>query len=266
LDIDLSQLLEVVGKLDDSVGDDTARTRFRRFLKSNVKEIGKVRDYIEECLREKGEQYNFALQDLVNYVGEFLGFDVKYGRYRGVSNQIGYDGIWSSDSNTHIVVEVKTTDAYTIKTSTIMGYIEELISERTIPNRDSCLGLYIVGRPDSDLKQLENSLIAEKRDILRIISVDSLLSLAEMMDQYEIYHEEILGILKPSGPRIDRIIDIMARLASQKETQIQTTLQPKEFIIDELTEDGGEEQSYWLTPVRSEEEETAEARRYDLLL
>jgi hypothetical protein len=77
----LNQILALVGKLDDTPGDETARERFRRFLKENVHEVGQIRDYIEECLRSSGDQYNRALQDLVNYLGNFLGFDVTFGRY-----------------------------------------------------------------------------------------------------------------------------------------------------------------------------------------
>jgi hypothetical protein len=62
----LQQILSLVGKLDDSPGDETPQERFRQFLKQNTRDAGQVRDYIEECLRNSGDQYNRALQDLVN--------------------------------------------------------------------------------------------------------------------------------------------------------------------------------------------------------
>jgi len=97
MSITLKQILDLVEKLDDSPGDDTPRERFRRFLKENVKEVGQVRDYVEECIRTSGNQYNRALQDLVNYIGHFLGFEVTFGRYQGVSGQIGFDGHWKEN-------------------------------------------------------------------------------------------------------------------------------------------------------------------------
>jgi len=87
--ITLTQIFNLVGRLDDTPGNDVPRERFRRFLEENVTEVGKLRDYIEECLRGKGEHYNRALQDLINYLGTFLGYDVKYGRYQGTENEIG---------------------------------------------------------------------------------------------------------------------------------------------------------------------------------
>ena len=182
MSVSLNEILDLVGSLDDSAGEDTPRERFRRFLRKNVHEVGEIRDHIEQCLRTSGDQYNRALQDLVNYVGEFLGFKVEFGRYRGVQNQIGFDGLWQSPTGLNLVVEVKTTETYAIKTAALVGYVDELISEKRIPSWDAALGLYVVGRPDPDLRQLENAIVAEKRTPqLRVIHVESLLSLAEIM-------------------------------------------------------------------------------------
>lgn len=249
--ISLQQILNLVGKLDDSPGIETPRERFRAFLKNNVQEIGQIRDYIEECLRLTGDQYNRALQDLVNHLGSLLDFEVQFGRYHGVRGEIGFDGHWKSPSGSHIVVEVKTTEAYTVKTSTLVGYVDELISEKGIPAWDNALGLYVIGKPDPGINQLENAIVAEKRmNQLRIISVESLLSLAEMMNEYEVDHEDILAILLPSGPRVDPVVELMSRVVAQPPPG---ELPPEE---EKLPETG--EVKYWLTPVRSEPGRTAE--------
>src|SRR6266568_2478407 len=204
MSVSLNEILDLVGPLDDSAGEDTPRERFRRFLQKNVHEVGEIRDHIEQCLRTSGDQYNRALQDLVNYVGEFLGFKVEFGRYRGVQNQIGFDGLWQSPTGLNLVVEVKTTETYAVRTATLIGYVDALISEKRVPSWDAALGLYVVGRPDPELRQLENAIIAEKRTHqFRVISVESLLSLAEIMSEYDVSHEDMLVVLRPSGPGID---------------------------------------------------------------
>jgi len=254
MSINLEQLLSLVGPLDDSPGEETARERFRRFLKGNVKEVGQVRDYVEECLRKTGDEYNRALQDLVNYVGEFLGFEVKYGRYRGIQGQLGFDGYWRSPSPFHIVVEVKTTEAYAIKTSALVGYVDGLISERQIPNWESALGLYVVGRPDPEIHQLENVILGEKRTVqLRIISVKSLLSLAEMASEYDVNHRDLLAIIRPSAPTIDSVVDLMARLIAERQIEV-----PPEEAVQTPETSNEKEAAYWLTPVRDDEKQTAE--------
>jgi hypothetical protein len=125
--------------------------------------------------------------------GHFLGFEVTFGRYRGVTNGVGFDGHWKSPTGVHVVVEVKTSDTYAIKTATLVGYINELISDKKIPGRQSSLGLYVMGRPDPEIKQLDNAIVAEKRTHeLRTTSIESLLSLAELMTEYDMTHEDVL--------------------------------------------------------------------------
>lgn len=253
MSMSLSKILDLVGKLDDSTGDDTPQKRFRRYLSENVTEVGQVRDYVEECLRTSGDQYNRALQDLINHVGHFLGFQVEYGRYRGVSGQVGFDGHWISSSGFHLVVEVKTTEAYAIKASTLVGYIDELISEKKIPSWDDAMGLYVVGRIDPEVNQLENAIVAEKRtNQLRLLSSESLLTLAEMMTLYDISHDDILSVIRPSGPAIDDVVNLMKNLVVAPEEEELPEVEPE---IPELVEG---DVCYWLTPVRSDETQTAE--------
>lgn len=256
----LNEILDLVGPLDDSAGEDSPRERFRRFLRKNVHEVGEVRDHIEQCLRTSGEQYNRALQDLVNYVGEFLDFKVEFGRYRGVQNQIGFDGLWQSPTGLNVVVEVKTTETYAVKTATLVGYADELISAKRIPSWETALGLYVVGRPDPELRQLENAIVAEKRTHqLRVISVESLLSLAEIMSEYDVTHEDMLVLLRPSGPGIDALADLIARLVAQRTAQ-EPELVPVPVAPTAPTaapDTAPTAEAYWLTPVKDDENVTA---------
>jgi len=259
MSISLNQILALVGKLDDSPGDKTPRERFRRFLRENVLEVGQIRDYVEECLRDSGAQYNRALQDLVNHLGHFLAFEVTFGRYHGIQGQIGFDGHWISPTGFHIVVEVKTTEVYAINTATVVGYVDGLISEKRIPSWDNALGLYAVGRPDPEIRQLENAIVAERRiRQLRIISAESLLTLAEMMNEYDIEHEDILAVMRPSGPTIDSVVDLMARLGAGEKAPPPPPPPPPEPPIEG-------EVAYWLSPVKSYPEETAEECIFSLV-
>lgn len=239
-----------MGKLDDSSGEEAPRERFRRFLKENITDAAQLRDYISECLRSSGDiQYSRALQDLVNYIGSFLGFEVSFGRYQGTPGEVGFDGLWKSPTKFDIVIEVKTTQTYAIKTKTLLDYANGLISERKI-SPENWIGLYVVGRPDPEVHQLENAILAEKRTHqLRVISVEALLSLAELMSEYDATHDDILGVLRPTAPNVDSVVDLMTRLVSQSESEEKETLpsQPSE-----------EDAVYWITPIKGDEESTAE--------
>jgi hypothetical protein len=91
--IDLSTLVALVGTLDDSPDHNSAAARFRTYLQEHVQSVSDVRAYTDAALRTKGDQYNKALQDIINHIGRLLGFEVTFGRYRGVAGANGYDGL-----------------------------------------------------------------------------------------------------------------------------------------------------------------------------
>src|SRR3977135_2544907 len=84
--------------------------------------------YADECLNESFPGSGFALQDVVNQIGRRLGYTVTDGRYRGTTNQVGFDGLWKFPDDHTVVIEVKTTDAYRIDLGKIATYRRELIA------------------------------------------------------------------------------------------------------------------------------------------
>ena len=70
--IDLSTLVELVGTLDDSPDANSAASRFRHYLRDNIRSVSDVRAYTEVALTTKGDQYNKALQDIINHIGRLL--------------------------------------------------------------------------------------------------------------------------------------------------------------------------------------------------
>ena len=211
---DFDTILKLVGTLDDAAGDNTARVRFRDYLSTGLTELGSIRDAVHVCVIQSGPQYARALQDLVNYLGSLIGFEVEYGRYAGVHGQVGHDGLWRSGQNV-VVVEVKTTDAYAIKSDTLPNYINSLKSDGRIKPDDRVIGLYVYAKSDPQVKQLEHAIIAEKRtQELRVGSVDAVLSLAELIREEVITHDEAQAILWPSGVWIDATVGLLRRMAA----------------------------------------------------
>jgi hypothetical protein len=113
------------------------------------------------------------------------------------------------------VVEVKTTDVYTVRTATLVNYVDELISDYRVTDWDHALGLYVVGRAEAALTQLENAILAERRtQQLRVITVESLLSIAELVQDERISQDEAVVLLKPTSPFVDDIVRLIARVAA----------------------------------------------------
>jgi hypothetical protein len=213
----LKEILDLVGPLKDSDSENSAVFRFRKYLADKINDVETIKLWVNECLKNNGNQFNRALQDIVNHIGELLGFDVEYGRYKGVQGVNGYDGLWESDSRKYIIVETKTTNAYTIKTSQILKYKNDLVSESEIKDKENILGVYVIGKKETKADQLKNSIIAENREKeLRMLNIYSLLNLLEIKKNYKVPHEAILSIILPSGPEIDPYIDLISDLLNQE--------------------------------------------------
>jgi hypothetical protein len=262
---DFNTILNLVGPLDDSQAEDSPRARFREYLKHSLTELGAVRDAVQTCTTHSGPQYARALQDLVNHIGELLGFEVEHGRYAGVTNQIGHDGLWRSSSQV-VVVEVKTTDAYTINSATLLNYINSLKSEGRIKPDDEVIGLYIYAKVDPTVKQLQHAIIAEKRtQELRVGTVDAVLSLAELLKQELIGHEEAIAILWPSGVWIDDTVTLLSRVAANEPSpgvlpaaeSVKTAPADESAGITPTVTAGEQPRLHLLTPVGDIPEESA---------
>lgn len=177
--------------------------------------------YADECLSSRFDDSGLALQDIVNQAGRRLGFNVSDGRYRGSQGQIGFDGLWRSAYGDHIVVEVKTTDAYRIDLETLAGYRRGLIRSGEIPEDRSSI-LIVVGRQDTG--ELEAQIRGSRYawDV-RLLSVDSLFRLISIREEIEGPHvaRQINDILIPRKyTRVDGIIDLVFAAAADVKSDV----------------------------------------------
>lgn len=186
---------------------------------------GKLIEYALGCLDAKFEARGLALQDIVNEMGRRLGFRAENGRYRGAPGEIGFDGLWKSPENDAVVVEVKTSDTYSINLDTIAAYRAELVAKSRIGPQSSML--VVVGSADT------GSLEAQVRGSRHAWDM-RLISVAALGD----------------------LVRLNAAARSQQTTKrIRTLLTPREFTrLDGLTE------LLLLTA-----EETADAREQQLV-
>lgn len=208
-DKQIHQIIAFAG--DGNLRDGSSASAEFRDLLSKVPSITLER-YADECLTTKFQDSGLALQDVVNQVGARLGFDVVYGRYRGVRNteKFGHDGLWRSPTGSTIVVEVKTSDTYSIDLEKVVGYRRNLINKGEIREVGSSI-LVVVGRNSTgDLEaQIRGSRHAWD---IRLISVDALIKLVSVKEDLEdpkILHR-IHQILVPREfTRLDDIVEIL---------------------------------------------------------
>jgi hypothetical protein len=222
----LSQILAFAGdgKLKDN---NITSIEFRELLNQVPSSL--IKQFADNCLTDKFEDSGFALQDIINQIGARLGFFVENGLYRGKKNDIGFDGIWTSNEGHSIVLEVKTTDTYRINLDIIAAYRNKLIDQSRLHKTNSSI-LIVVGREDTgDLEaQIRGSQHAWD---IRLLSTDSLLKLLTLKETLNDTKtiQQINELLKPREyTRIDKLIELIF-LASKD-------LQLDEQADDELEE------------------------------
>lgn len=125
----------------------------------------------------KGTKHGFVHQDLVNLLGERLGFDVTYGGIHGL------DGIWKY-GEIMIVVESKANIQW-------KGTLPETM--KFVSNEDADYGLVVSSSFDEeDLNTVKGPTYSTK---LRLITTDALCKLASMKDDSVLDIENIRDIL-----------------------------------------------------------------------
>jgi hypothetical protein len=205
----------------------------------------KISAYVGQCLTSKFEKGGMVLQDLVNELGRRLDYKVTNGRYQGVINAIGFDGIWISPEGATIITEVKTTDAYRISLDTISGYRQKLLSAGLVEGEPSIL--IIVGRQDTG--ELEAQIRGSRHawDI-RLISAEALIKLVKLKENSEDPEtgRKIRSVLTPlEYTRLDRLVDVMFTAA----TDVVSTIAEPEADDPELAAPAGTEMIKGPAPV-----------------
>jgi len=215
VDKHIQQIMKFAG--DGKLRDGTATSEeFREFLSYVPSSV--LRTYAQQCLQETFDDSGYVLQDIVNQAGKRLGFDVAYGRYRGVQSEIGNDGVWLLPDGRGIVVEVKTSDTFRVDLETVSGYRNQLADEGVLSEGTSSI-LIVVGREDTGglESQIRGSRYAWD---VRLISVDALMQLVDLKERVDDPRiiRQIYDILIPQEfTKLDKIVNIIFSTAEDIE-------------------------------------------------
>jgi hypothetical protein len=202
------------GNLRDSA---SSSHELREFL--SVVPIEKLFDYARYCRESAFNKSGLVLQDVVNELGRRLEFHVENGLYQGKRNAVGFDGIWRTEGEPPLIVEVKTTDYVTVDLDKLAQYKERLATAGEV-TRDAAV-LIVVGREDTGAleAQVRGSRYAWE---MRLISIEGLVKLVQIKqksDDSSTLHQ-IRQLLQPfEYTKIDRIIDVLFTATANVETQ-----------------------------------------------
>ena len=211
-ELTIEQIVPMAGNGILTDGSQTSE-ELRAFL-SEI-ERKSLRKHAVRCLSQSFPNGGLVLQDIINEAGRRLGLEVTNGNYRGAQNNNNCDGIWRSSSWT-FVVEVKTTDAYSISLAKIAGYLTNATGTDYESNA-SCL--IVVGRQDTGT--LEDQLRGSKHNWkMRIVGVEALFSALELWELTEdkSLRNKIIDLLIPQEfTRVDKMISTAYDFATDQE-------------------------------------------------
>ena len=236
---------QVVSNAGDGVLRDQSAcsAEFREFL--GKVPVESLFGYAHHCLDRGFNRSGLVLQEIVNEFGRRLDFQVEDGLYQGTSKTIGFDGIWRAEGEPDLVIEVKTTDSFTVDLDTHARYKERLLSEQRLSKAASTL--IVVGRRDTGAleAQIRGSRYAWD---MRLISVDRLIKLVQINEKSDDPNtlKQIRQLLQPfEYTKIDRIIDVIFTTAVDVEKQ-------QEIEQEIPTEEGTEIQASTHTQIRTD--------------
>ena len=237
LSLSIKQIVTMAG--DGRLVDGSeCSVELRTFLSQVPSE--KLAEYAEFCLTSGFEKSGETLQDVVNELGRRLDFEVTNGRYQGSSNAVGNDGLWLSPEGHHLLVEVKTTDAYRVSLDTIAKYRNSLSDQNKIDSSSSML--LVVGRKDTG--ELEAQVRGSRHAWdMRLIGVGALIDLVRLKENTE---DEATGmkmrsILVPREyTRLDSLIDVI--FATAQDVEASTEPEP---LSDGNQQPPSKEKSHW---------------------
>ena len=220
LNMNIQQILSMAGDGRLRDGSECA-TELRKFFSEVDRET--LKSYTDYCLANSFEFSGFVLQDIINEVGQRFGFDVTHGLFRGRQNKNNADGVWRG-KDWAFIIEVKTTDAYTIDLDKIADYqTAYCTTEEALPS--SCL--IVVGRQDT--ATLEDQVRGSRHNWeMRIVGVEALfeaLALKELSEDKTL-GAKLIDLLKPHEfTRVDQILSAAFDFAADRGQAAENTIE-----------------------------------------
>ena len=217
MNVTVSQVLAMVGRLDDSPGFDTPRERFRRFLVQRITDPQAARLVIQQCQQMSGEQTHRALQDAVVLTGRFLGFHTAFRQYQHDPGAAPLSGEWESRRRLRILLSLCTDQTAAIELEAFAQVVRNGLPAHLQANTPR-VGLCIVSPLFAAKARIEEMLRARRHTELRTVTLPGILRMTEMAAAGRLTHDDVLQVLNPDL-NLDTVIERFDRWATPARTE-----------------------------------------------
>lgn len=141
VELTLELLVDIAGEYSDGL---VSSERFRAILQDEQTTSAEVEQFLHEALNGSKPYHNRALQDIVNNLGQRLGFAIEYGSYQGTTTNIGNDGLWISNAgeggeDINLVVETKKSTLCGVMARTAANTSVEILEASNARRRTSAI-------------------------------------------------------------------------------------------------------------------------------
>jgi len=170
-------------------------------IREFIRELGtqEIKLLLKVCQQNAGKDlpkrnYGLVHQDLINFLGEKLGFDVEFGDYKK-----GPDGIWKF-KGTKLIIESKASPTW-LEIKQASDYVKK---------EKAASGLIICPEFTED-----NIKAAQGYGNVRLLTTDGLCKLTELKDKNIISTEDVMSILLPQETvKLDFLVNILYRITA----------------------------------------------------
>jgi hypothetical protein len=208
MELTLDRLIELVGPITDG---SRASKQLRALLSEDSDfEFADLEAFLTEARTGTESYHHRAYQDIVNNLGERLGFCTQYGTYAGNASPIPYDGLWFTDSLradvTYMTVEAKkSVSPPGAPEKQVGGYMERLCERWNLDQAD-VFGIVVADKGDLSVTATD---IRESKYAgqVRVISVWQLFVLLKLKRDYALTHGRVAELLfSPDAADLNTLI------------------------------------------------------------
>lgn len=183
---------------------DAPRQRFRRYLRAEVATVSDTRWYLDQSTKqfELDDEVRLAVEELVDHLGVLMQFEATYDEDLGAS-------VWSSPGGVRLVVSVVGAAAVIAR----LGHVARLCGASSEREAEGAIvpatGLIVIcGAPNR--RRVEDA-VRLRRDVdIRIVTLDALAMLAELVKSTRLSHAAAVRVLQPAAAIADTLIQALA--------------------------------------------------------
>jgi hypothetical protein len=232
VNVTIEKLIQLTGELKNNA---PSSEKFRAFISSSDITRTDLETWVNECLERTEQDFESAFQDIVNCIGEKLGFEVEYGQYMEREDLAGYSGKWvSEEASIQLILEIRKTNSHQVMPNDFGSLIDDFkknvgksteeLKKLKVPElykrMKDTYGIIVTGE-DGPIELMNNIRESRYKSSLRIIPVTTLLNALKMNEEIPLKHAEIARILLPMdviniGEIIHTIENMLQKQANKK--------------------------------------------------